>query len=363
MGPWFIRDTARPFRPGCSYQTLIRLIDRGLVDRYSILRGPSTRQLWTVARHVPGIAHVLGYCHACDARVRRTDHSCPRCAASFSLAPEIIFERNLLGLPQVQPLPGDPDEHLAAVGREERATNGHRRSVGATHGGTISSFAPDEEILAVREMLEPLRPMPVQPVVSASVTPEAPESALERVTLDTLNRSLRATVDRQQTMIRLLMVLVAILAAIVAWHLVQGVLARREAAPQATTTAVGIDSDVPSAEAPSPTDGGAPPGRTRAGDDTSGTSIPEADVGAADTTGSAIIRAAEVLDRVERGEGELDDRRASTVAVLTELEAMRQALPESSGAQDPERQRLDELIERVRAALAKLELESFTSGI
>ena len=48
MGPWFLRDPDRPFQPGCSYETLVRLVDRGVVTRYSIIRGPTSKQFWTV---------------------------------------------------------------------------------------------------------------------------------------------------------------------------------------------------------------------------------------------------------------------------------------------------------------------------
>ena len=77
MGPWFVRDPERPFRPGCSYETLVQLIQRGQVTKYSIIRGPTTRQFWTVARHVPGVAHLLGYCHACDGPVDPDERRLP----------------------------------------------------------------------------------------------------------------------------------------------------------------------------------------------------------------------------------------------------------------------------------------------
>jgi hypothetical protein len=83
MGPWFIRDSSMPFRPGCSYQILLKQIQRGKITVDTILRGPTTRQYWAVARHVPGIAHHLGYCHACEAKVLPSDPRCPQCAAAF----------------------------------------------------------------------------------------------------------------------------------------------------------------------------------------------------------------------------------------------------------------------------------------
>ncbi len=83
MGPWFIRDSANPFRPGCSYETLKRQIEMGRVKATSILRGPTTRQFWSVARNVPGVAHLVGSCHRCNAKVDPKDKRCPSCGEAF----------------------------------------------------------------------------------------------------------------------------------------------------------------------------------------------------------------------------------------------------------------------------------------
>lgn len=105
MGPWFIRDPKRPFQPGCSYETLVRMVERGQVTKFSIIRGPTTRQFWTVARRVPGISHLLGYCHHCDASVDPDDHGCHACGVPFGA----YLDRNYMGLPEIRPMPWDPD--------------------------------------------------------------------------------------------------------------------------------------------------------------------------------------------------------------------------------------------------------------
>lgn len=94
MGPWFIRDTAKPFRPGCSFQTLKRMIKSGRIKPTTVLRGPTTRQFWSIARNVPGVAHRLGYCHHCGVRVEKTHTKCPHCSQRFMDPPQ----RNELGL-------------------------------------------------------------------------------------------------------------------------------------------------------------------------------------------------------------------------------------------------------------------------
>ena len=94
MGPWYIRDRNSPFRPGCSIEVLKKQIEAGRVKGNTVLRGPTTHQYWSVARNTPGVSHLLGYCHECNASVQATNSECPKCSASFHI-PET---RNQLGL-------------------------------------------------------------------------------------------------------------------------------------------------------------------------------------------------------------------------------------------------------------------------
>ncbi len=94
MGPWFIRDKAQPFRPGCSFETLVKMIDKGQIKPNTVLRGPTTAQFWSVARNTPGVAHRLGFCHMCNAKVDPTAPACPSCNAPFETPPH----RDTLGL-------------------------------------------------------------------------------------------------------------------------------------------------------------------------------------------------------------------------------------------------------------------------
>lgn len=104
MGPWFIRDESQPFRPGCSYHTLVSLIQRGKITRTTIIRGPSTRQFWMFAGKVPGVAHLLGVCHSCQEESHADDFACNNCGAVFT-ADE---DRQRLGLGAVMEVPGQP---------------------------------------------------------------------------------------------------------------------------------------------------------------------------------------------------------------------------------------------------------------
>lgn len=98
MGPWAFIDPAVPTRPGCSYETLRTLIQRGTVRRDSVVRGPSTRQFWMLATRVPGIAHIFGVCHSCQKPASPDDYSCAACGAVF----EVDKDRQHLGVGPVR---------------------------------------------------------------------------------------------------------------------------------------------------------------------------------------------------------------------------------------------------------------------
>lgn len=130
MGPWFIRDEVAPYRPGCSFETLVMLIGRGKVTGETILRGPSTNQFWMPARRVPGLAHKLGLCHACGGEAEPEDEMCGECGVEF------VFrsDRQTLGLLPVRAVPGQsgvaPEPATAGLANEARTptdSNARRR--------------------------------------------------------------------------------------------------------------------------------------------------------------------------------------------------------------------------------------------
>lgn len=111
MGPWQIRSERMPFGPGCSYQRLCMLLDKGKVTADTILRGPSTHQFWMPARRVPGVAHRLGMCHSCGGPAGASDFSCSRCGAHFG----VTSDRQHLGLSPHRLLPGGAGSELVAA--------------------------------------------------------------------------------------------------------------------------------------------------------------------------------------------------------------------------------------------------------
>jgi hypothetical protein len=141
MGPWAVRDTTRPFYPGVAFEVLVALISRGDVTADTVVRGPGTGQFWMLAREAPGIAHLLGRCHACGTGVRRGEGRCGQCGVTFP----VFADRDRLGLP------------------------------GASTPKRLSAFATDEELRAGA----PLRPAPsVQPAAAGGAPPFAAPIAM-----------------------------------------------------------------------------------------------------------------------------------------------------------------------------------------
>ncbi|MGP1347619.1 MAG: hypothetical protein ACTS3F_13260 [Phycisphaerales bacterium] len=144
MGAWFIRDLSNPFAPGCSYATIRAMCERGRVRLTSVVRGPTTQQFWRLAAHTPGVAVLLGQCHACAEKVTPGMARCPACDAT--LTPQIsmgggrfvpIDDRQALGLPAQQVLPGEGD--AAAALDSLAAVIGH---AGMDRPGSVLGAAP-----------------------------------------------------------------------------------------------------------------------------------------------------------------------------------------------------------------------------
>lgn len=138
MGCWFVRDSRRPHFVGFSHEAIVGAIRAGEIGMNAIVRGPTTRQFWTIARRVPGLAHFFGRCYACQAPVSDASPRCTQCGGE----PPAVFDRNQFGL--------GPIDRIAAP---------------ADAKPDLSAFIEDSATLLVR----------VSPVVAP---PEIPESSL-----------------------------------------------------------------------------------------------------------------------------------------------------------------------------------------
>ncbi len=144
MGPWFIRDEARPFRPGCSYATIQRLAERGKITGLTVLRGPTTRQFWSFARNVRGVAHLIGECHNCHGPAGAEDYMCRSCGAVF----EPPRDRQHFGVGPVRLLPGQAPPEIVARSVRGAAGSASSMKPAAEQAGTIATGSRVKEAAA-----------------------------------------------------------------------------------------------------------------------------------------------------------------------------------------------------------------------
>jgi hypothetical protein len=94
IGPWYVMQSRNPSAPGMKCNTLLALIRKGQVTPRSVIRGPTTFQLWRFAARVKGISREFGVCYSCGAELQRTSTFCPRCSRSQELPPnpDVLLE-------------------------------------------------------------------------------------------------------------------------------------------------------------------------------------------------------------------------------------------------------------------------------
>jgi hypothetical protein len=273
MGPWFVRDESKPFQPGASYETILKLIQRGLITKYSIIRGPTTKQFWTVARRVPGLSHVLGYCHNCDASVDAGDHGCHACGVPFGA----YLDRNFLGLPDVHAMPWEAESQEIEMQSAGRGMDFRR----AAEPLGISSFASDDELrnagVPPVTSATPYVPTPAShtnpggagreqsigthfPMQSGhSSTPSVSGNTSESSDSSVANRAAHRRLMQQQQTIRMLFVAVFILAALVIIGFAAWLGARRETipptSPSSTAPAAEVEHAATASASTAPADG------------------------------------------------------------------------------------------------------------
>jgi hypothetical protein len=79
IGPWYVWQARNPSAPGMNWATLIALIKKGRVTPRSIMRGPTTGQLWRFAARVKGVSREFGVCWHCAASIQSSARVCPAC--------------------------------------------------------------------------------------------------------------------------------------------------------------------------------------------------------------------------------------------------------------------------------------------
>lgn len=79
IGPWYVLQTRNPAAPGMTWETLLSFIRKGRVKPRSIVRGPTTHQLWRFAAQVKGLSREFGICYSCGSGIETNASLCQTC--------------------------------------------------------------------------------------------------------------------------------------------------------------------------------------------------------------------------------------------------------------------------------------------
>jgi hypothetical protein len=95
------------------FSTLLTLIRSGQVSQRSVIRGPTSHQLWRFASRVKGISREFGLCYSCGASVERTALACPYCSRSQELPgnPDVLLETEAAAAKPVYVEAKSPPQH------------------------------------------------------------------------------------------------------------------------------------------------------------------------------------------------------------------------------------------------------------
>ena len=113
VGDWYYLDPRNPSGRGVTFETLIKMIEKGRLKADSIVRGPPSHHDWTYAGETPRLAKYLGMCPHCFAKAKPEETFCTSCQLNMNARP-------------ADPRPGIPPElvkepfHNAAYEMEEK---------------------------------------------------------------------------------------------------------------------------------------------------------------------------------------------------------------------------------------------------
>jgi hypothetical protein len=87
IGPWYVMQTRNPSAPGMKFSTLLTLIRKGQITPRTVIRGPTTHQLWRFAGRVKGVSKHFGQCYYCGEQLAPEAATCRGCHRSQELPP------------------------------------------------------------------------------------------------------------------------------------------------------------------------------------------------------------------------------------------------------------------------------------
>jgi len=105
IGPWYVLQGRNPAAPGMKFDTLLTFVQKGKIKPRSIVRGPTTHQLWRFAAHVRGLSREFGICYSCGGEIERTANLCPHCnrLQEPPVHPDVFLEsqdQEIAGMPR-----------------------------------------------------------------------------------------------------------------------------------------------------------------------------------------------------------------------------------------------------------------------
>ncbi len=145
IGPWHVRQSKNPWAPGMRWETLISLVRRGQVTATTIVRGPTTHQLWKRATRVKGLSREFGLCYSCGESIEKDANLCSHCnrLQEPPANPDVLLESRETGssASSSSPAPAAPIRRE----RESKPTHGDAgNGNGLAVGGSDRSSPPPQ---------------------------------------------------------------------------------------------------------------------------------------------------------------------------------------------------------------------------
>jgi hypothetical protein len=169
IGPWYVLQSRNPAAPGMRYATILALINKGQITPRSIIRGPTTHQLWRFAAHVRAISREFSLCYSCGGAIERSSNICHHCQRSQEAPaePDALLESRPSAPSSTQLAPVesfvDPPASYAARMRE---LNRHReqgiQEAQANPTRSIAPRRPGSRVVSAMELAAALQNGPAK---------------------------------------------------------------------------------------------------------------------------------------------------------------------------------------------------------
>ncbi len=127
IGPWYVLQRRNPAAPGMRFETLLSFVRKGRVRPRSVVRGPTTHQLWRFASQVKGLSREFGLCYSCGGLISAQAALCPQCnrlqdpPADADAFLETPADLSALKAPPAAPIPTAIFLEVPMAGEEEKA--------------------------------------------------------------------------------------------------------------------------------------------------------------------------------------------------------------------------------------------------